>query len=118
VTSDLFTNWAVFFMHNGLSFNDYAHMCNYSTGDRTLGDIMPEQTTNKTNNEESAAPVQRGCIDENTCACGEKHGPDTEGVSHRDACESPLKFGGTCCCQSDETVEPAHHRCGHGPRCQ
>ena len=83
----------------------------------TRVDTMPEQKTNKTNNEESVAPVQRGCIDENTCACGEKHGPDTEDISHRDACVSPLKFGGTCCCQSDETVEPARHPCGHGPRC-
>ena len=45
-------------------------------------------------------------------------GHDTEGVSHRDACVSPLKFGGTCCCQPDEAAEPARHRCGHGPRCR
>jgi len=93
-------------------------MSNYGAGDRTLGDIMPEQTTNQTNNKESVAPVQRGCIDENTCACGEKHEPDTDGVSHREACISPLKFGGSCCCQPDEAVEPAHHPCGHGPRCR
>ena len=49
-------------------------MSNYSTGNRTPRvDTMPEQTNNKTNNDESVAPVRRGCIDENTCACGEKH---------------------------------------------
>ena len=98
--------------------NDYAHMSNYSTGNCTLGDIMPEQITNNTDNDKPAAPVQRGCIDENTCACGEKHEPDTEGVSHREACVSHLKFGGSCCCQPDEAAEPAHPRCGHGPRCR
>ena len=98
--------------------NNYAHMCNYSTGDRTFGDVMQEPATNKINNDGSAEPVRRGCIDENTCACGEKHEPDTDGVSHREACVSPLKFGGSCCCQPDEAVEPSHHPCGHGPRCR
>jgi hypothetical protein len=48
-------------------------MSNYSTEDRTSGNLMPEPTTSKSNNDESTAPVHRGCIDENTCACGEKH---------------------------------------------
>jgi|GEM_PF-1538686 len=98
--------------------NHYAHMSNYSTEDRTLGDTMLEQTTNNTENDQSAAPVQRGCTDENTCACGEKHEPDTEGVSHRETCTSPMKFGNSCCCEPGENTENAHHRCGHGPRCQ
>ena len=74
---------------------------------------MPEPTTNT----KKSAAVQRGCIDEHTCACGEKHEVHEEGVSHRDACTSPLKFGNTCCCHSEEDTKNAHHPCGHGPRC-
>ncbi|MEI6293074.1 MAG: hypothetical protein WCP36_05300 [Methanomicrobiales archaeon] len=50
---------------------------------------MPEPTTSKSNNDESTAPVQRGCIDENTCACCEKHQHTPGDVSHRESCISP-----------------------------
>jgi len=63
-----------------------------------------------------SAPVRRGCIDEHTCACGEKHEEPTGEISHREACTSPKKFGETCCCQSEEDVKKPHP-CGHGPRC-
>ena len=82
-----------------------------------IGDTMPEPAIKKTNKDESAAPAQRGCIDEQTCACGEKHEQYTEDVSHRESCTSPLKFGDSCCCQSDDAVQNAPHRCGHGPLC-
>ena len=78
---------------------------------------MTEPTITPANNTESDAPVRRGCIDEHTCACGEKHEEHEAGVSHREACTSPLKFGDTCCCQSEEAAKNAPHRCGHGPRC-
>ncbi|MFA6362651.1 hypothetical protein [Methanoregula sp.] len=64
-----------------------------------------------------SAPVRRGCIDEHTCACGEKHEEPTGEISHREACTSPKKFGETCCCQSEEEAKNASHPCGHGPRC-
>jgi len=79
---------------------------------------MQEPTKRTISNTESAAPVQRGCIDEHTCACGEIHEQETGDVSHREACTSPLKFGNSCCCQSDDAAHNAPHRCGHGPRCQ
>jgi hypothetical protein len=116
--AELATNRAALLCTIDHVLNYYAHMSNYGAGNCTLGDIMPEPTSHKTNNDESTSPVQRGCIDDTTCACGEKHEPDTDGISHREACTSPLKFGGSCCCQPDEAAEPAHHRCGHGPRCQ
>lgn len=93
-------------------------MCNYGARDRTRGDIMTEPATIKTNNDEPMVPARRGCIDENTCACGEKHEPDTGGASHRESCTSPLKFGNSCCCEAGEEARNVHHRCGHGPRCQ
>ncbi|MCK9590863.1 MAG: hypothetical protein M0Q91_02465 [Methanoregula sp.] len=79
---------------------------------------MQEPTIHKTINTESAEPVQRGRIDEHTCACGEKHEQESANISHREACTSPLKFGNSCCCQSDDEAKNARHRCGHGPRCQ
>ncbi|MGB8219340.1 MAG: hypothetical protein WCE46_03025 [Methanoregula sp.] len=74
---------------------------------------MPEPTTST----EKPVAARRGCIDEHTCACGEKHEEPNSGVSHREACTSPLKFGETCCCQSEEEAKNARHPCGHGPRC-
>ncbi|MFA5347874.1 MAG: hypothetical protein WC294_07035 [Methanoregula sp.] len=79
---------------------------------------MQEPTIRKINSPEPAAPQRRGCIDEHTCACGEKHEQNSDNVSHREACTSPLKFGNSCCCQSDDVAKNAPHRCGHGPRCQ
>ncbi|MFZ1127732.1 hypothetical protein [Methanoregula sp.] len=79
---------------------------------------MPEPTTTPATTNESAAPARRGCIDEHTCACGEKHERHEDGVSHRESCTSPLKYGDTCCCRSDDDTGNAPHRCGHGPRCQ
>jgi hypothetical protein len=97
---------------------DYAHMCNYSAEDRTPGEVMQDPETQKTENTEPANPAGRGCIDENTCACGEKHQNHAGHGSHRESCTSPLKFGNSCCCQPGEDPHPVHHRCGHGPRCQ
>jgi hypothetical protein len=51
---------------------------------------MQEPTKRTINNTESAVPVQRGCIDEHTCACGEIHEQDTGDVSHREACTSTV----------------------------
>ncbi|MFZ1897885.1 hypothetical protein [Methanoregula sp.] len=73
---------------------------------------MPEPTTNN----KKPVAARRGCIDEHTCACGEKHEEPKGEISHREACTSPLKFGETCCCQSEEDAQTPH-RCGHGPRC-
>ncbi|HVP96641.1 hypothetical protein [Methanoregula sp.] len=75
---------------------------------------MPEPTTS---NQKSVAS-RHGCIDEHTCACGEKHEEHEAGVSHRESCTSPLKFGETCCCQSEDDAKNARHSCGHGPRCR
>lgn len=74
---------------------------------------MPEPTTN----DKKPTVPRRGCIDEHTCACGEKHEEHEAGISHREACTSPKKFGDTCCCQSEEEAKNASHPCGHGPRC-
>ncbi|MFA4859696.1 hypothetical protein [Methanoregula sp.] len=53
-----------------------------------------------------------------TCACGETHENHEEGISHRDECTSPQKFGNSCCCGSGTAAKEARTRCGHGPRCQ
>jgi hypothetical protein len=95
----------------------YAHMCNYSTGDRTHGDTMPEQNTTKTHNDRSAAPVTDECTIEHTCMCGETHVITPEHTSNRDTCTSTKKFGSSCCCSADETESEVVHICGHKPRC-
>jgi len=69
---------------------------------------MPETT--ESNNKKKATTLH-------TCACGETHEQHEEGKSHREECESPLKFGKTCCCGSDTTDKHARTPCGHGPRC-
>ena len=51
---------------------------------------------------------QRGCIDEHTCACGEIHEQDAGDVSQRETCTSPLKFGNSCCCRSDDAAAKTH----------
>jgi len=78
---------------------------------------MPEPTKTPATTTEPAAPARRGCIDEHTCACGETHEEHEAGVSHRESCTSSLKFGNTCCCQSEDDAKDARHPCGHAPRC-
>nr|WP_320160997.1 hypothetical protein [uncultured Methanoregula sp.] len=78
---------------------------------------MPEKT-------QSVSSDTKKSINENepttlhTCACGETHEHHEEGISHRDECTSPQKFGNSCCCGSGEAAKEARNRCGHGPRCQ
>ena len=70
---------------------------------------MPETARDRRITTSQNSP-HRGCIEENTCACGEKHGPQA-GTSHRESCTSPLKYGDTCCCRSEEAQK--NHFCRH-----
>jgi hypothetical protein len=79
---------------------------------------MREPITNTANDDEKEAIDQKDSITEHTCACGEKHEQESDEISHREACKSPLKFGNSCCCQSDNATQNASQHCGHGPRCQ
>jgi hypothetical protein len=79
---------------------------------------MREPITNTTNNDEKDVLEQQDTITEHTCACGEQHSHREGTPSHRESCTSTLKFGNSCCCQSDDDTKNVPHPCGHGPRCQ
>lgn len=75
---------------------------------------MPEQIKSTTK-PDTKNPVDPDSMTEHTCACGETH-EHTPGVSHREECTSPKKFGDTCCCGTG-AASKARTPCGHGPRC-
>ncbi|WML67027.1 MAG: hypothetical protein METHP_00501 [Methanoregula sp. SKADARSKE-2] len=78
---------------------------------------MSEPTTSTTNTGKKESVEQVDTTNLHTCACGETHEDHTEGVSHREACTSYLKFGDTCCCGSGKEAKGRSTPCGHGPRC-
>ncbi len=77
---------------------------------------MSEQTTRITDNRKKDSVDAMPTTTEHTCACGETHEDHQPGISHRDSCTSPLKFGNTCCCGSGKDAK-ARTPCGHDPRC-
>ncbi|GEM_PF-5285121 len=50
------------------------------------------------------------------CACGEKHLKQEGALSHLETCESPKKYGETCCCGSDHVSKGNHHDCGQSSK--
>ena len=79
---------------------------------------MQKPITNTTNQDDTNVLEQQDSTIEHTCACGEHYRHREGAPKHREVCTSPLKFGNSCCCQSDDDATNALHRCGHGPRCQ
>jgi hypothetical protein len=87
-------------------------MSNY-TLTKFKGTTMSE--TIKINDRKKVSGEKPEGTTEHTCACGEMH-EHIPGVSHREECTSPQKFGDTCCCGSGQPSK-ARTLCGHGPRC-